>query len=57
MALGRYLSVWRMTQRDLDFALCHQLPVTTVVRSEKMSVFRHPTPLYTGDGVMVNSRA
>lgn len=44
-------------QRDLDFALKYDLPVTTVVRPKDESDFTVTDSAYTGDGVMVNSAA
>ena len=44
-------------QRDLDFALKYQLPVTTVVRPKDEAGFSVTDSAYTGDGVMVNSGA
>jgi leucyl-tRNA synthetase len=42
-------------QRDLDFALKYDLPVTTVVRPKDDAAFEVTQTAYTGDGVMVNS--
>jgi len=42
-------------QRDLDFALKYDLPVTTVVRPKDDAAFEVTQAAYTGDGVMVNS--
>ena len=42
-------------QRDLDFALKYDLPVTTVVRPKDEADFAVTDSAYTGDGVMVNS--
>ena len=42
-------------QRDLDFALKYDLPVTTVVRPQDDDAFQVTDTAYTGDGVMVNS--